>query len=120
MNIELSDGERMIVNWLIRRREPQQQPNGQTVGRGLNLTEARMVANIQDDFDMASLLIEKDEDAKAIHAYEISFLAIQWLIDELSRASDKEEIPARYAFYAVKLHDNLRDAMGDKENQSDR
>jgi hypothetical protein len=107
MKLKLTDGERLVASWMI--------ASLNAPGQSLDIAGARVVAALQDGLDLAKLDISKNEEADRSNTYELESLQVHWLRDELDQNAQQKNIPARYAKYAVLLHDRLRNALDSAE-----
>jgi hypothetical protein len=109
MKLTMTNGERLVVNYMIREKDPR------AGGRGIDISGARIISELRDSLKMFDLEIQTDEDAEKAIEYEISRLELEWLRDEIEKASEGKRFPAVYAVFIVRLYDRVRSALTDEK-----
>jgi hypothetical protein len=97
MKYRISKGERVLVSWLIVNLP------------GVNRTDGRLVTKIGDHLDLHEVAVPVPfEDAKSVSDYELSELEVQWILDHIEKAFNKQEVPSNLATHAFSLEDTIK------------
>ncbi len=111
MKFKISKGERVLVSWLIVNLP------------GVNRTDGRLVTKIGDHLDLHEVAVPVPlEDAKSKSEYELAELEVQWILDHIEKAFNKQEIPPNLAMHAFSLEDVIKpkeDKPEEKKSKKD-
>lgn len=104
MKYKISKGERVFVSWLIINLP------------GVNRTDGRLVTKIGDHLNLDEVAIPVPvEDAKSVSEFELAELEVQWILDHIEKAFNKQETPSHLAKHAFSLEDVIKPKEKDEK-----
>lgn len=97
--VELSNGERLIISWLLGQIE------------GLDKEGSRKTAAIIEELGLEELDNVSQDTVNAQERYELSGYEVRFILDELDQVFDSRKVKAVQAKHAIGVYDKLKGAM---------
>jgi len=91
--------DRAVVGWLL------------ATVRGVNRTDARIVAKLRNAFDIESLDTIKNKELRDEYKAEVSDLELRWVLDIIDKRFDESAVPPNLAAYVLDFEGRVKQIL---------